>query len=422
MDKKIIITEIRDGYVEPVIKDEDYISGGEKSIGNKLGIADPPIKEDGQWDNFIPSEEVQIKNYDTFGCTVWGTNNQIEILEKKVFGGDPNYSDRALYIMANVNPPGIDPHVIYEVVRKQGVLPEMDLPWNDDLKTLEQYDLPNPLPQDLINKAKGWLIKYNFRHEYLPRNFQGWIDSAIMKEALRRSPLAAAVYAWAFDGEKYVRAGQDTHWVTIYGYYNNGDWKCFDSYPPFQKRLDKDFGFKTAKRIWLSQNLNLQQISIFQKILEALAKILSLQWLLAEEKKKEEPKPLKPILVEPTPKPKVSKLNDFCKAIKSYEGYFPDSRSYRNKNPGNLKMTSLTASLGAIDKDQSNFCIFPDYATGWSALQSFVRLATENQLKDYHDATIFSFFKSYSDNSVRYANYVANQIDELPETLLRDFI
>ena len=431
-NKKLTITEISDGYIEPIITPEDYVSGEARSISNKLGGVDPIIQEDGQWDEFLPENEIQVKGFDSFGCVIFGGENQGEILSKKVFGGEPNYSDRFLYNAAKVSPPGSDPSVVYEVIRNTGLIDETDLPWGDNIKTIEEYKQPNPLPQNLIDKAKGWLLKYNFRHEYLKRKLDGLIDNEVIKEKLKFSPVAVAVHAWVFDGEKYIRnGGQDTHWTVIYGYDTAGRFLCYDSYPPFKKILDKNFGFKTAKRIWLSRNLTPPQTSIFLKILEAMKQVLSLQWLWIEKIKKKddtenEPKPEPVEPPEPEPVIKVSKILGFCQSIKIHEGFFEGSRSQRGNNPGNLKYTKLTASLGATRADIDNFAYFPTYEIGWQALISFVKLAANNQLKNYKDCSILSFFKTYApsfeNDSIRYAEFVARQINESPESLLKDFI
>ena len=54
-----------------------------------------------------------------------------------------------------------------------------------------------------------------------------------MMEALKRSPLGAAVSAWTVDDtdfDVFVRAQQqDNHWVCIYGYEDGKYWYVFDS-------------------------------------------------------------------------------------------------------------------------------------------------------------------------------------------------
>lgn len=106
-------------------------------------------------------------------------------------------------------------------------------------------------------------------------------------------------------------------------------------------------------------------------------------------------------------------LETFCEAIKMHEGWTPTSRSRRNFNPGNLKYTDLTKSLGAINKDKDNFAIFANYDAGFKALMDFVVLACTNKLKAYKgDMMIFEFFNVYApssdnNNPIRYAMVVA---------------
>ncbi len=59
------------------------------------------------------------------------------------------------------------------------------------------------------------------------------------------------------------------------------------------------------------------------------------------------------------------KINTFCSAIKEHEGYYTGSRSFRNKNPGNLRYIQ---QMGTIGRDANGFAIFQTYQKGWDAL------------------------------------------------------
>ena len=77
--KNLIITKINDGYIPPIIKAEDYIFGSSP-------VPDVILQEDGQWLDFLPDiSETQIKTIETYNCTGFGSLNQIEVLEKKLF-------------------------------------------------------------------------------------------------------------------------------------------------------------------------------------------------------------------------------------------------------------------------------------------------------------------------------------------------
>ncbi|TXM98963.1 hypothetical protein FV242_27115 [Methylobacterium sp. WL64] len=59
------------------------------------------------------------------------------------------------------------------------------------------------------------------------------------------------------------------------------------------------------------------------------------------------------------------------------------SRSFRNNNPGNIKMGALARSMGATEADDKGFARFPDYASGRKAQE---KLLFES--KGYKDLTI----------------------------------
>ena len=61
--------------------------------------------------------------------------------------------------------------------------------------------------------------------------------------------------------------------------------------------------------------------------------------------------------------------DDLAAAIKRFEGTCPSPDSCRNNNPGNLR-----AGPGAVGTDSRGIAIFPDYTTGWNALEHQVDL------------------------------------------------
>ena len=116
--------------------------------------------------------------------------------------------------------------------------------------------------------------------------------------------------------------------------------------------------------------------------------------------------PIIPDEVLPPPAPQVvspiysppSQIPFWSEAIRVAEGWSPTSRSFRNHNPGNMHFSSFTMSLGAIGKDDMNFCIFPDDEKGMFALREFLTAACLNQLRDYHDKNLEQFTNIYAGN------------------------
>lgn len=198
------------GFQKPEILPDQWILGGQETL-----------QPDGQWDAYLPIYEPQFENgYDTYGCTVWGTQNAIEIFLKKTTGIEYNFSERFNYILAGVRPPGADPHHVMESVRRYGLIPNQSLPM---APTFEEFLKPDPMDDKLLAIGRHWKRKNTFTHS--------WVRGAEeMKKALQSSPLCVSVSAWYRDGDVYVDNGKpNNHWCVCFGWNDKG-WKIFDSY------------------------------------------------------------------------------------------------------------------------------------------------------------------------------------------------
>jgi len=238
------------GFVAPSeILPEEHIFGGQIETM-------PIMQDDGNWEDYLPEEEPQARlHFDTYGCTVYGTLNAIEILEKRVLGEDNDYAERYVYIGTGTRPPGNNPHVISEWIRKNGLINERMLPYTDLLQGLDDYTSPNPLTVQYTEEGKRWLTKNSFNHEWTYNGGTIKEKHERIKEALRRCPLNVSVCAWKErDGIFYKDEGDiDNHWTTIFGY-DNGYPLIFDTYKPYIKKLDKDYDFGFSKRYFLKRN------------------------------------------------------------------------------------------------------------------------------------------------------------------------
>ena len=429
------------GFQYPVIDEKkDYVLGAERSTPFEV------INESGGWNDKLVIGETQIKKEDVNGCTNWACLNQLEVLLNFLFGTMTNWSERFQAVVSEQTREGNDPARVFESIRKLGVIEESKLPFTDEMN-FQTYLSPKPMTENYLKDAKKFLEDYDYKHEYIYTPNTPLVEKQkLLLQSLKRSPVAVSVYAWQMGANgMYVKpqGAKDTHFTLLINAKKGEWWEVFDSYPEsegdFIKRLEWNFEMDIAKGIFVRKftDEEKRKLSFFEQILAAIAKMIPLLgfWV---QKKKEDPKPTqdddqstqkppKPELPKPEPVIKVSKILGFCQAVKIHEGFFEGSRSQRNNNPGNLRFTSLTASLGATSKDLDNFAYFPSYEIGWNALLSFVKLAANNQLRDYKDCDILSFFKTYapaSDNNstTRYAEFVARQINDSPESLLKDFI
>jgi len=183
-----------------------------------------------------------------------------------------DFSERFTSIANHTKPPGSDPHTVAETIRKTGLIPESKLPFDDSIKTLEQYYSPDPLPAYLLSIGQDWLTNYTFKHEFVIGTADDWMD------ALQYSPLGVSVFAWAQSNGLYVRPPgiADNHWVCCYGYVKDQYWKIFDSYDQTHKRLEWNFGFTFVKRYYVEKKVILPPLpppvkkSWWQRFLEFL--------------------------------------------------------------------------------------------------------------------------------------------------------
>ena len=119
----------------------------------------------------------------------------------------------------------------------------------------------------------------------------------------------------------------------------------------------------------------------------------------------------------------MTRLEGLCDAIKSFEGWYPFSRSWRNNNPGNLAYSRfMTGTDGKL-------AIFNSYAAGWLALWYDVYCKCKGITKTSLTpaSTLLDFCnvwapKSDGNDPLQYAQYLAKQTGTTISTPLSYFI
>lgn len=107
------------------------------------------------------------------------------------------------------------------------------------------------------------------------------------------------------------------------------------------------------------------------------------------------------------------RLIHFCLAIQAYEGYYPGSRSWRNRNAGNVRFVRQAKAT----RDEDGYAVFPTYEDGFTYLLRMVKNAATGKSRIYNpNMTIEAFFKTYaptwdSNHPENYAKFVARWID-----------
>lgn len=208
------------------------------------------LREDGQWDDYLPEDEFQNMNgVETWACTCYGTLNALEILVNKKYGRKSNWAERFHAILASIKyGVGGSPHTVAENVRHYGNVAQSLLPFDTSITNWTKFMSPNPMTKDLIDEGKKWIDQFEFNHEWVSN-----LTANGLMEALKYSPIGIAVYAWAKNGEYYYNPGrQDNHWVCCYGYVKGKYWKIYDSYDNTHKKVAWNYPFQFAKRYYIA--------------------------------------------------------------------------------------------------------------------------------------------------------------------------
>ena len=219
------------------VKPEDWHLGA---------IVSAVLKEDGDWSKHLPIYEAQSNaNFDSYGCTCFGSLNQIEILLNFLEGKEYNFAERYPYNIVEIEPPGANPNDVYQAIRHNGLLVQEELPW---ALTDSEFKSPRPMTEELKIKGRKWLENYTLEHE--------WIVSPTHEDiasALKFSPIGLSVTAWFEENGLYIDNGQaNTHWCVCFradktpkGYVLH----IFDSYDHSIKLLHPSHKISFAKSI-----------------------------------------------------------------------------------------------------------------------------------------------------------------------------
>lgn len=271
---------MKTGYIPATIQADHYILGG---TGDNI-VPKVVLSPTGQWTP--PPFEAQSRNgIETNSCTGYGLLNCVEILGKQQ-GFDFNLSERFMALIAGTDPRkgGNDPHTVAEALRHYGAIAEADLPFDDTIKTPEEfYSFKGNDEKTCRDTGEQFTEAWDFMHTWVYSGFVG-NKQELMMEALKYSPLGVAGPAWFYNpdtGLFYSPQGQGAnHWFTIIGYVEGKYWIIDDSYlyggEPL-KHLEWDFDFACAKRYHFVRNEVWKKQPWFMGVLSGLAKFFGLK-------------------------------------------------------------------------------------------------------------------------------------------------
>ena len=321
-------------------------------------------------------------------------------------------------------------------LHEDGFVPKKWMPL-EDWMTWKDYHNPARITQKIRDFAQE-------SKQRLPIKYQQ-VQSSEFISVLTRSGLSVAVSAWdaPVNGIYQRTNAAFNHAVNLF----KNRFFARDSYPPYNKQLAPDFRFFDwgyeigfVEENVIAEAPDVPSLSFLQQIAKVLTAIRD--YLLLNPPATPVPAPT------PSPVPIPSRLDIWARAIAAEESSKPPRPTdvnIRLKNPGNLKFTTYTQSLGSkssgeayIDStdlvggrrsavpglDGGTFCEFETYEKGFTALKQFLLDAVNGNLKAYEPTdTLKKFTQTYANPpNLGYATNVAKKLGCTIETKIKDIL
>lgn len=215
------------------------------------------------WQKFTPDYERQnVDGVESFACTVYGsTKAWITLANFYGYSLPKNCSERFNAILANIEPPGADPHTVADSIRQWGMIHNDLLPFNETIKNTFEFYQPKPMDEGFIAEGKKDVQRYTKGFEYVfnesPFRAPLVIDRPkLLISALERGPVCVSVHGWKVKNGVYYKDkyDSDNHWTFLVGFKEGKYWLVHDQYAPFLKKLDWNYNFQTAMVYFLKPN------------------------------------------------------------------------------------------------------------------------------------------------------------------------
>lgn len=166
------------------------------------------LQASGDWTTYLPKKELQNTGVETFACVTFTILNCVEILIKRKYGLERNYSDRFLAALSETKDGGNTPKKVAQTLRKRGVVKQELYPF--EVNSFAEFY--QALPPNLKAIAQEFLDEFDFQYEEV-RN-----DPEEIRKALQSSPLGISVSAWYKNenGRYYFPEGaRNNHFTTL---------------------------------------------------------------------------------------------------------------------------------------------------------------------------------------------------------------
>jgi hypothetical protein len=220
------------GFIWNKLAPEDWLLGD-------LPEEHPVLCKDGNWTKWLVEKEYQSSKYlRTSACVSYSKLNQIEMLFKRLYGIEINFSDRFTAKQSGTKQGyGNTGKKVADSVRKDGLILEEYYGWDKDkVRTGDEYY--KTIPESLQVRAKGILNNFNFNYWYVWERKEEDQRVSLMR-ALRYCPVQVFIKAYGpLRKGVYQRiSGGSNHAVLLFNYKEGEWWEIYDHYDAVVKRL-----------------------------------------------------------------------------------------------------------------------------------------------------------------------------------------
>jgi len=234
------------GFVDAIPEPEDFVLGGSRQALKMI------LSEERDYTNFLPVYESQKRGFDSYSCVPYSGLNNLEIIFKKLFGFEINYSDRFSAAMTPVTPnQGTTYSKFWDSVRKYGLVLEEEYPWGGG----DGFQYVQKPPQEIIDKGQIFLNQFEVQHDWID---YGGCDPEKLYKALLHGPLQASVDAGATYNGSYSK--NINHSITIYKAVKGKKFGIFDHYSRETYEVPWNFYFGSAKQATLISKKKVQLV------------------------------------------------------------------------------------------------------------------------------------------------------------------
>lgn len=263
---------VKPNFKYPEITPEHYRFGSNQLVG-------PPLVEDGNWEMYLPPYELQNRNgLETSTCFIQAQQHTIATLleEKYEEELDNNFSERFNLIYSDASPYGGDPLKAAESIRKQGLIPDILLPFSDDLKTWDEFcSFKGSNELECTTEGELFLDKWKLNYDIVfTRDEPVEYKYKKLRQALKYSPVPISVLGWYQDDNgDYIKpkGTYDNHFTECFYLDNNNCPYVLDTYKDsneqFIKKLSPFYNSDFAMR-WSITKLEESKISLWQKLIK----------------------------------------------------------------------------------------------------------------------------------------------------------